>query len=349
MILKLGTALALCFGAANMAHATQNGGTITITASSIPDTVWGTLTSVSANGISSGTGGTININNGNAANLSNLAAGVVSAEGGSSGGIGGNITINNIGTWPANYLIDDVIAVKADNSSLIGSNNGTAKYNGTVSVDVNTASNSPSGANGTTSIVNSNQPTLFSDVYAGLSAPMKSAVLSAKIYFYNFASQSAAQQYLGPSRVLGTDATTLGFSNYTPRNYIVVYTSSTLTLMKATARHEIGHQIDRLYSISSTTSDAFNTAVQSDWNAFNNQTNHPRCVLFPGNCANTMTNQQILASMIPSYFGSAPWTEIFAEEFAIASGGGYNSTIDAWLAYFMNSQNYVNSGYAAGF
>jgi hypothetical protein len=334
---------AICMS--TLAQASQNGGTVTINATSIPDAVWSQLSTISANGAGSGNGGTIDIENGNSADLSGLPPGVIAATGGTTNGVGGNITVKNIGTWPPDYLIDDVIKVKANTSSLIASSDGNSKINGSVEENVNLAS-PPSGSNGTTSFVTSNQPTLFNGIYAGLSGPMKTAVQTANIYFYNFASQSDAQKYLGPSRVLGND-TVLGFSNYTPRNYIVVYTSSTLALMKATARHELGHQIDHLGGVSNRT--AFANAVQADWNAFNNQTTNPRCTLFPGHCANTMTNQQILASTIPSYFGSAPWTEIFAEEFAIAAGGGYDSTIDGWLVYFKNSQNYVNSGYAAGF
>jgi hypothetical protein len=97
-ILKFGTALALCLGAANMAHATQNGGNVTITANTIPVA---SGASIMADGASAGDGGEITITTKASATFTvGKGPGKVTIAADSNGsGNGGIITVNSAGQF----------------------------------------------------------------------------------------------------------------------------------------------------------------------------------------------------------------------------------------------------------
>ncbi len=311
-------------------------------------------------GAGTGRGGTININTGQPVDLSTMSStATITAKGGSSpNSLGGSVTIKNVLGWPSNRLLDEIVIVSGGKSLAETQDNGKIKID-TVSCQQR---NVPAFT-GTENVTywNCYDSTMLGNVLTGLSSASRSTYQAAKVKLFAFADANDATKFLGANQI-ASSSSNLGFTRRQPSNYIVAYfngPNGQNTAMSATIRHEIGHQIDyNTAGVVLSQSAYMQELMQQDWASFDG---YSRCFLFPAICNtapyNQKTNRQILGGSglggIPFYFNptvAAPqpgveWNEVFAEHFAVSSGGGYNSTIDGWLAYFPCTSAYVNAVY----
>jgi hypothetical protein len=344
-----------------------DGGTIIITANRVDGTESAIFNSITANGQGSGKGGEIQINNTNAIDLTDLSLRGITAEGAGTGTAeGGKITIAKVSAVPSRGL---------DETIVVGGGSGVAEtdFNGSVSLNDVICYNKklPAGAHAD-HYWNCNNQSLFGPILNGLSQPTKDAIAAnPEVWFYNFRNFADAQKYL--KQFVQGGNTDLGFSYPPPgqnanRRFIVVYdriqsgavnTPQFPNRREGALRHEVGHQVDTSQGKYSQ-SDYYKELVEQDWTRFNNLN---KCTLFPAACTNgvpnppydAMTNRQILSTLplgVPAYFGpDIQWRELFAEEFAIAAGGGTdeNNVITPWIrGYFQCSQAYATSVYTNG-
>jgi len=317
-------------------------------------------------GQGTGNGGTLTIKNISAVDLTTMSATAkLTALGGTGSNttLGGSVSIQNVFGWPGvnqGRLITDLIQVQGGNGLAEGANDGSISIGtGSTPVVCNQHNVTPFGTSAVT-YWNCWNTATYGSVLTGLSSPTQTVYQAAKVQLLLFQNATDASTFLGANQV-SSDATGLGFSLNAPDNYSVVYLSGNTTV-SATIRHEIGHQIDQKASSTVLSESAYmNYLMSEDWAYFNSLN---KCTLFPSICNtppySTETNQQILGGSgtggIPNYFNptttnppGVQWHEIFAEEFALASGGGYNATIDGWLnPYFACTQTYVTSVYQNG-
>jgi hypothetical protein len=133
MFLKLGIALALCFGAANLAHATQNGGTVTINSKTSlnANTVNGKIT---ADSTGAERGGTVKIIG--SSSFMNATLPSVSAKNNAGTGDGGTIDISQL----TMLTVNGTLTVNAGTAADSDGNGGTINIhdNGTVIVNSTT-------------------------------------------------------------------------------------------------------------------------------------------------------------------------------------------------------------------
>lgn len=318
----------------------SNGGTTTLNATKLNEAK---INGYHRDGVGNGKGGTIIINTGTAVDLSNLAPGKISAIGGHDGE-GGSIQVINLQTWPTAGIITTVFDVHGGDSLSESADDGKIIVNSTTCQQRNIPSFSGSAA---VTYWNCVDGTQFSPILGGLSTKSKASYAAAKVHLHYFQNRTAANNFLGSAQV--DQAGDNGFSKYLggENNYTVVYADPTSSAgnLDAVTRHETGHQLDHYYG-NVATSAYFKDLVANDWLNFNGR---PSCVLFPSICTGGVLNapynsypaatrnQQILSTLptgIPVYFQPTgeQWREIFAEEFAITSGGGYDGFIDGWLA-----------------
>ncbi len=344
-----------------------DGGTVIITANKVDGTENAVFNSISANGQGNGKGGEIQINNTNAIDLTDLSLRGITAEGAGTGTAeGGKITITKVSAVPSRGL---------DETIVVGGGSGVAEtdFNGSISLNDVICYNKklPAGAHAD-HYWNCNNQSLFGPILNGLSQPTKDAIAAnPEVWFYNFGNFADAQKYL--KQFVQGGNTDLGFSYPPPgqnanRRLIVVYdriqsgpvnTTQFPNRREGALRHEVGHQVDTSFGKYSQSA-YYKELVEQDWTRFNNLS---KCTLFPAACTNgvpnppydTMTNRQILSTLplgVPAYFGpDIQWRELFAEEFAIAAGGGTdeNNVITPWIrGYFQCSQAYANSVYTSG-
>jgi hypothetical protein len=346
---------------------TGQGGTITLTGEKVEGTGGTIFNGVSANGRNSGKGGIIHINNTKPIDLTDLSLDGLTAQ--SEDGEGGEILIANVSEVPTRGLDETIKVHSSDNSSLTETD-----FNGSLSINDVVCYNKklPTTAH-TRYYWNCNNQDLFGPLLDGLSTPTKNALAAnPQVRFYNFRNFNDAKKVL-KSFVQGGN-TDLGFSYPSPGisstvRFIVVYdrtqagpvnTPTFPDRREGAVRHEVGHQVDTT-SGKYSQSGYYNALVEQDWNHFNAMN---KCTLFPSICVagvpqapyDTMTNRQILSSAavgIPRYFQPTPepaWRELFAEQFAIAAGGGIDKggVLDGWIAFFPCSQAYASTVYASG-
>lgn len=346
---------------------TGQGGTITLTGEKVEGTGGTIFNGVSANGRNSGKGGIIHINNTKPIDLTDLSLDGLTAQ--SEDGEGGEILIANVSEVPTRGLDETIKVHSSDNSSLTETD-----FNGSLSINDVVCYNKklPTTAH-TRYYWNCNNQDLFGPLLDGLNTPTKNALAAnPQVRFYNFRNFNDAKKVL-KSFVQGGN-TDLGFSYPSPGisstvRFIVVYdrtqagpvnTPTFPDRREGAVRHEVGHQVDTT-SGKYSQSGYYNALVEQDWNHFNAMN---KCTLFPSICVagvpqapyDTMTNRQILSSAavgIPRYFQPTPepaWRELFAEQFAIAAGGGIDKggVLDGWIAFFPCSQAYASTVYASG-
>jgi hypothetical protein len=111
-----------------------NGGSITLTGSTVTSSTLALSADLNASGIGAGNGGTISITN-NSSSPEQLQAGLLSANSGGTSGIGGKITVTNTGTGGI-VLADNLSATGVSNTAPTAGNSGqiTVTAGGNVSL-----------------------------------------------------------------------------------------------------------------------------------------------------------------------------------------------------------------------
>jgi hypothetical protein len=336
-----------------------NGGTLNLT--TVAQWNIAKVKGINYKGIGNGNGGTINIKTGQSVDLSTVqASATITALGGpsSSTALGGTVTINNVLGYPTTRLVTDLIQVTGGNALAESANDGSISLTPEGGSAIVCNQRNVVLTSGNTTYWDCYDSTLYGSNLTGLSTATQNVYKTAKVRLFLFQNSTDATKFLGGTLVASEPAA-LGYTLFSPVNFSVVYLSGN-TVVPATIRHEIGHQIDQNASTTVLSESAYmNQLMNQDWVLWNAE---PKCTVYPTICNtapyNMQTNQVILqgaAKGIQLYFNPTQlptpgkqWHDVFAEEFAIGSGGGLGPSIDNYLAYFKCTQQYVTSVYKFG-
>ena len=252
MLLKLGTALALCFGAANLAHATQNGGTVTIrTVTTTAE--WNTAVAnggINVNGAGSDSGGTVMVNLPTPVDLSSVGPNFISANGGpgngaTSGGPGGNVVISNATGTSNGIDVNTIISVEGGPSLGANTLDGSIMLNGVTCQQYATGNTSwPTSYWDCTEAA----PThLQSDLVINNLPSVQALLADNNVWLYTMASASSHNTFFSKNN----NTTSIGRTFYLPNSPppTVIYTAvfsrpDDPEEQTETAAHEIGHAIN---------------------------------------------------------------------------------------------------------
>lgn len=305
------------------------------------------------------------------------------AIGKGSSGLGGYVEVNTYAnsTPTQIFLVNTFIKVNGGTNLAESANDGQIKLNNILCQQ----RHMPTSVTFPTSYWNCTAPgsgndLLFSPVLT-FAAPTQTALAAGPVSYFLFENVNEASSYLGSPAIGAANSTSLGVSLTAAPRYSIVFHNAVIQgsygpvdtaafpgRREGSTRHETGHQVD--------TSDAnpsqsayFNNLVQQDFARFDaistcSLWGSPVCIggvvqsPYAGHQNHEILSGAVGSVGIPDYFlpSGTPWREWWAEEFAIAGGGGIDESngsngavLDPWFrGYFQCTQQFVSWVYSNG-